>query len=332
MKEKATSRGATESRINGVFILWFVLALSMPSAVADEPVCIIIHGLGGMPEYEENFVQWSERVAKLFEQDLQGTVHRIDGRSQRRDEILQLFNETASSASKESPVWLFLVGHANHDGELFKMHIRGPDLTDQDIQDFFNALGDRKTFLVAATSASGALVDKLGAANRVVVTATKNAYERQPPLFLSFFLEAATSAQADSDKNGKVSLLEAFLFSRSKVAEFFESKGRLQTEHPMLFDAARVRLTASDEEDTEGLSTGTGMLAAAAYVSAPPEQAYRSLESQQLAEERTRVEREIEDLKFRKNEIAADKYYQQLEELLVKLASISEKIAQLEGK
>jgi hypothetical protein len=42
------------------------------------------------------------------------------------------------------------------------------------------------------------------------------------------------------------------------------------------------------------------------------------------------IEREIEDLKFRKNQLPEDEYYRVLEELLVKLAILNESIEQLE--
>ncbi|UCF35329.1 MAG: hypothetical protein JSU96_10755, partial [Acidobacteriota bacterium] len=89
---------------------------------------------------------------------------------------------------------------------------------------------------------------------------------------------------------------------------------RLQTEHPVLDD-----------------SKGQGSLAMFAYLSTPPEQAYRTLEAKQLAPERQRIEREIEDLKLRKTELTTAEYYATLERLLIELAELNEKIRILEG-
>ena len=88
----------------------------------------------------------------------------------------------------------------------------------------------------------------------------------------------------------------------------------MQTEHPLLLDAG-----------------GSGNLARFAYLSTPPEQSYRSLEARQLAPERTRLEREIEDLKLHKQDLTADEYYGRLEKLLLELSKLNEKIRELEG-
>lgn len=299
-------------------------------ALADD-TCLVIFGMGGLPEYEENFVSWSEKLESLFREQENREVRVLDGRTQRRDEILKAFQEVSSSASPDSQVWVFLIGHANHDGMNYKFQIRGPDLTDKDLAKFLDSLGNRKTLLVAATSASGALLPDLSSEDRVVITATKNQLERQPPLFLSFFIEASSSPEADTDKNRRVSLLEAFLFSQEKVRVWFKEQGRLQTEHSLLDDQARIRLEATTDESPE-LTTGAGMLSAMVYLSDPPESAYRSQQARELAGERTVIERNIEVLKFRKQEMDTEQYYSELQELLVQLATINERISELEGK
>ena len=246
-----------------------------------------------------------------------------------KEEILKTFDQVASEGSGE--IWLLLIGHGNYDGKSFKFHMKGPDLTSQEIESFLGLLGSRKVFVVAGTSASGALISKLAGENRVIVTATRNETERQPPLFLSFFLEAATSPDADRDKNGRVSLLEGFLYSRTEVQKWFLAKGLLQTEHALLDDQGEIQLGSEQDASSELVHTGEGMLAAAAFFSSPPAQAYRSAEARELSKKRQGVEREIEALKFRKQKMPAQDYYQELERLLVGLARLSERIAELEN-
>lgn len=293
-------------------------------------VCVIATGLGGLPEYEENFVKWGDALETVFKERLGDRLVRLDGRTVGRKEMVAALSEAAGKLSGSDQFWLFLIGHANYDGERFKFQIKGPDLTDADLAGVLQGLGDHQVNLVAATSSSGTLLPEMAGENRVIVTATKNALEKQPPLFLSFFLEAASSAEADTDKNGRVSLLEAFLFSRTKVASWFEERGRLQTEHPLLDDRGRVRIGLEKDDPKEILSTGEGLLSAAVALSAPPERAYRSAEAKALVLDKQGVEREIEDLKFRKSEMATEVYYLKLQELLVRLATINEKIEQSE--
>lgn len=308
----------------------FALLVVMITSVlrADSArTCIIITGLGGMPEYEENFVRWATGIEKVFREELKAEVRSIDARKQKRTDILKVFDEASSAVPAQGEVWLFLVGHGNHDGKNYRFNISGPDLTDEDLNSFLNTLGDRRACVVAATGASGILIPELSKKNRVLVTATKNEFERQPPLFLSFFLEAITSAQADLDMNGKVSLLEAFNFSQAQVKNWFEEKGRLQTEHPLLDDNGDGKGTPQPNR-----TDGEGVLAAMVYLSAPPAQAYKTLEAKQLANDKIKIERDIEDLKYRKKDLPEAEYYQQLENLLVQLSKLNAKIEELEGK
>lgn len=308
--------------------LSLLLSCSASAASLGEPspLCVIVTGLGGMPEYEENFVNWGSAVERIFRDQLEGTVYRLDGRRQERAEIIGVFNQVSLRSSQED-VWLFLIGHGDYDGLHYRFNISGPDLTDEDVRGFLDGLARRRTYLIAATGASGVLIPRLSKDNRVVVSATKNQFERQPPLFLSFFIEAATSAGTDTDKNGKVSLLEAFLFAQKEVSSWFEEKGRLQTEHALL----------DDNGDGTGVArpnpaNGEGSLASIAYLSAPSEQAYRTLEAQQLALEKVRIERGIEDLKYQKKDLPESDYYQKLETLLVRLATLNARITVLEAK
>ncbi len=321
----------------GCRLAWLLLVLGIGLAGAVRPalaqpasasvICVVISGLGGMPEYEENFLSWAEKTKQLCVQ-LGADVHVVDARQAKRDEVAKLFDSLVSRAPEE--LWLFLIGHGNHDGTRFRFNIKGPDLTDADLKAFFEASKAARINLVAATSASGVLLPDLAAENRVVVTATRNQFERQPPLFYSFFVEAAGSPEADANKDGKVSLLEAFVFSREQVAAWYADQGRIQTEHAVLSDRGAQRLEAGKEEEEPDLSSGTGWLAASAYISRPPERAYRSLEAQELASQRARLERSVEDLKFRKGELPQEKYFEELEKLLVQLAEIGEQIERLE--
>ncbi|MGH9338188.1 MAG: hypothetical protein ACRD1R_01005 [Acidobacteriota bacterium] len=324
----------------GVFsklFLWPALLLSgSVFAEADtDRICLIVTGLGGMPEYEENFVSWAATTEEIFNEGLAGVVHNLDGRKQSRDEILATFKQAASNLSPRGELWIFLIGHANFDGNHYKFNIRGPDMTDEDLGVFFDSLGSKRIYAILATSAAGAVLPDLSAPNRVIVTATRSASERQPPMFLSFFLEAAQSAEADRDKNGRVSILEAFLFSRQRVAGWFEEKKRIQTEHALLDDRGTLQLGARSSgengEESANLNTGEGLLSSLGYLSMPPERAYATLEARTLAERKVSLEREIEDLKFRKGQIPEAEYYQQLEKLLVELAGINQQLSTLEG-
>ena len=87
--------------------------------------CVIITGLGGLPEYEENFEKWGASIETICRDELKTLVHRLDGRTQRRTDVLSVFETTAEAQNQT--VWLFLIGHGTFDGRDYKFNIKGPD-------------------------------------------------------------------------------------------------------------------------------------------------------------------------------------------------------------
>jgi len=315
-------------RLAGVSVA--TLLLGAPHLFGQaERVCIIVSGLGGMPEYEENFLEWAERIEENFQNQAGTTVFKLDGRTQKKPAILEVFDQVTRSLPLEE-VWIFLIGHASYDNQRYRFNISGPDITDKEIKTFLDTLGENRTYLVVATSASGKLAAQLGGEGRVIVTATKSESEKQPPLFMSFFSEALSSEESDLDKDGKVSLLEAYFFSNQQVALWYEGKKRIQTEHSLLDDHGEIRLTKGQDSEEDEPSNRGSLLASTAFLSIFREEFYRSQEAEELASQRVTIQREIEDLKFRKSRMSEEEYYRQLESLLVNLASLSRQIEDME--
>lgn len=296
---------------NPLLVMAVMLAAGPALGADSRPSCVVVSGLGGVPEWEENFESWATSLVDLCRTQLDAAVFRVDGRQQPKESVLATLNQAAGAAPGE--FWLFLVGHANNDGRQYRFNIKGPDITGAELKNFLDGLGDRRANVVVATSSSGDLAYTLAGPQRTILTASRGR-ERYPPLFLSFFIEGAAAAEADRNKDRRVSLQELVDFCEQKVAAWYEEKGRIRTEHATLNDA-----------------DGSGRHAPVTYLSFPPEQAYRTLEAQTLAPERTRLEREVEDLKLRKSELTADAYFAELERLLVELARLNEKIRELEA-
>lgn len=295
-------------------------------------VSLIIRGLAGMPEYEEAFSGWTSKLELMLAAQPDNRVAVLDGSTQKREEILATVSEVLSLLPPQGDLWIFLVGHGSYDGRDYKFNIAGPDITGDDLARLLDRGKEGRTFLIAGTSASGILIPKLSGENRVVVTATKNQLERQPPLFLSFLVEAGTTLEADRDKNGKVSLLEAFLFSRRRVEDWFQEKGRLQTEHALLDDSSSILLGGDKKDASDQVRAGTGLLASIAYLSVPQEEVLASPDARALVQRKSQLEREIDDLKLHKHEFAEDVYYQRLQVLLLELADLGERIDALKGE
>ena len=128
-----------------------------------------------------------------------------------------------------------LIGHGTFDGREAKFNLRGPDMTDLELSEWL-APYKRPVVVINCASASGPFINRLSGSNRVVITATKSGYETNFARFGQYLAEAIADPHADLDKDGQVSLLEAFLTASSRVDEYYRTHSQLATEHALLDD------------------------------------------------------------------------------------------------
>jgi len=299
--------------------------LAVASAGAAESHLLIVAGLGGDPRQRDAFHAQALALASAAETRL-GLRHEnvacltesperdpstIDGRSTLDSVGAELGKLTARVRPGDS-VFLILIGHGSFGAGEGRFNLPGPDLTPARLAEWLAPLRDQQVVVVSTASASGAFAEVLAAPGRVVVTATKSGQERNQTVFGEHFVAALTGQGADVDKNGRVSVLEAYEYATREVARFYESESRLQTEHARLEDAgglARHAFLQGDGRaaDAEEKETDDPTLA-------PLYAARRELEGQ------------IEALRARKQALAPESYAEQLEGLLVQLARQNESI------
>jgi hypothetical protein len=304
------------------------LALAIVLAAAQaaaESHLLLVAGIGGDPQHRDAFHEQALSIASAAEKRL-GLRHEnvaclsesperdpstIDGRSTLENIGAELAKLRARVRPRDS-VFLFLIGHGSFaDGE-GRFNLPGPDLTPAQLSEWLAPLREQEVVVVSTASSSGAFAEAIAAPGRVVITATKSGQERNQTVFGEHFVAAITGQGADVDKNGRVSVLEAYEYATREVARFYESENRLQTEHARLEDAGGLarraflqggsREAASDEKETDDPAL------------APLYAARRDLE------------RQVEALRARKEALAPESYAQQLEELLLKLAQQNESI------
>ena len=93
-------------------------------------------------------------------------------------------------------------------------------------------IGDRPEGLEA--EARPDILRRCGQSVVLVVAATGG--ERNETLFGGFFVEAFTDGEGDLDKDGRLSILEAFTWARRRVDEAYSKENLLVTEHAALDD------------------------------------------------------------------------------------------------
>ena len=75
------------------------------------------------------------------------------------------------------------------------------------------------------SSSSAPFIEQAVGPDRVIITATRSGEERNYARFGQYFAEALGDPQSDLDKDGEVSLLEAFLAASAHLAEFIRPRG-----------------------------------------------------------------------------------------------------------
>jgi hypothetical protein len=319
-----------------------ILTVCAPiEALAQSVYVVIIVGLGGDPDHAEAFQKWSAALAdtsnrlgvpgdRLFylAERPEADAKRIGGRSTRED-IARVFDTLADKSGEGDIVFVVLIGHGSFDGRTARFNLPGPDMAPADFEALLKRLPLRSVVFVNTASASGPFVEELAAPGRTIVTATRTGSEKFATLFGGFFVEAFGGTTADADKDGRISVLEAFNFARGEVARAYEREGLMATEHALLDDdgdgkgSREPTATTSDGRRAASLSLGSG--GAASELPADPK-------LRTLYLERRDLERRVEALKLLKTSMPPARYAEELEQVLKDLALKSREIRDIEGK
>ena len=228
-----------------------------------------------------------------------------------------------------SALWLVLIGHGTFDGRTAKFNLRGPDLSASDLAEWLKPL-HRPIAVIDSTSSSAPFLKELSAPGRIVITATKSGFEQNYARFGQYFANAIVDPNADLDKDGQTSLLEAFLSASHAVGQFYAGAGRLTTEHALLddngdglgtpaewFRGIRPVQRARDGAALDGYRAHQlHLLSSPIEAALPPE----------LRARRDQLELQVMDLRDSKAKLSEDEYFSKLESLLREIAQIYERV------
>jgi hypothetical protein len=224
-------------------------------------------------------------------------------------------------------VLIVLIGHGSAQAGTARFNLPGPDLTAAEYQKLLEPLTARKIGFVNTASASGAFVATLTAPGRTVVTATRSGMEGNETVFARFFVDAYAVDGADTDKDNKVSLLEAYTFAARETERWYNEQNRLLTEHAQLDDDGDGKGAAKPDG-----RTGDGMVARTLVLGGVPAAVAANPALKALYDERKALEEKVATLRSMKASMDAAIYERELEKLLLELAEKNQQIRQAEGK
>ncbi|MFQ6045526.1 MAG: hypothetical protein ACE5PT_04085 [Gemmatimonadales bacterium] len=321
-----------------------LLFLAAPRPAFGQTYLLIVSGIGGEPRYSADFFRWSTSLAEaatarygLAEEnvivlaDSGGPGVTIDGRST-KEAVERAVRGIAQRAAPSARLFIVLIGHGSASGDEARFNLPGRDMTAHDFAALLEWFPTQEIVFANLSSASGDFVPILSGERRVVVTATKSGFERNQTFFPRFFVDAWVSEGADTDKDERVSVLEAFDYARREVARHYERDNTLQTEHALLDDNGDGR--GSTEPVAEG---GDGALARGVFLDSGPLRAVAAGVAEdtvliRLYRRREALENKLAVLRTRKDAMAPETYERELERLLVELATVGRAIRERENR
>jgi hypothetical protein len=303
---------------------WLSLVLVTISALAEtNRTVMLVVGAPGEPEYGSNFVRQVEAWKSACEkgQTKQVVIGLGEG-AQTND--LETLKTALASESKEGAeeLWLVLIGHGTFDGKESRFNLRGPDISGSELAAMLKPF-HRPMAILNMASCSAPFLNKLAGTNRVIISATRSGNEQSFARFGEYFSEAIGNPEADLDKDGEVSLLEAFLIASREALDFYKNAGRMATEHALL------------DDNGDGLGTPADWFRGVRAIKKPEKAAVDGLLANQFClirsemdanlsltdrARRDALERQVLQLRDKKSQMAEPEYYSQLEKLLRELA------------
>jgi hypothetical protein len=312
------------------------------TARAARSYWLIVTGLSGEPQYAETYRGWADRIASAARNRFNATevtwlaeanTRGSDGTATRAN-VAAAVKQIGDNVGADDVVFVILIGHGSAGEGDARLALPGPDMTAAELATWLQGVHARTT-VVHTGSASGAWLQPLAHSGRIVVTATKSGVEQNETTFAGYFADALTLEGADTDKDARVSVLEAYEYARREVERAYAADKRMLTEHAQIDgdgDGHAVASAAPASPDGVAGLVHFGSARAQTADGTAASSAQRSPALQKLYAEKDRLERELAGLRARKAGMQADAYQSQLETLLTAIAVNGQAIRKAEGQ
>ncbi len=329
--------------VRWLLVIGLMLGFTLGSGAAApaDTYGLFVSGLGGDEKFTTSFVEtgrllYESAIASGMDEDAllwlsedASQDRRIRGRST-KDLVLSSLGELKDQMKKDDLLWIVFIGHGSYRDQTSKINLPGPDLTDRDLGLALAAFpNDRAIVFVNTASASGGFLEAVSGEGRVVLTATKSAAQKNETVFGTFFASAFAEGKADSNQDGFVSALEAFVHANELVKGYYEDRNLLVTENALLDDNGDGQ--GSLDPDVLGGEDGSidGALAAKLVLGAAAlSSVERTPENLAMLERKSELQRKLDALRRQKATLEENLYLQELQSILVEIARIDRNLRQ----
>ena len=291
------------------------------SAFAQQTHLLVITGVPGDDEHAAQFAKWATSfidAAKTKDAVPAANITYLSDKQPTKTGVEKAFADLSAKVKPNDGIIVLLIGHGSFNGTQAAFNLPGPDLTVDEWSKLLGRFSSQQVAFINTSSSSGAFLPAIAAPGRVVVTATKTGGERNETVFPEFFVAAFNDVAADRDRNGHVSIAEAFEYAKTKVVQAFQQKGNLLTEHAVMDDSGEGQLAAT-------MFLGNGRAAGALVVDTSDP------EMKKLADDKDAIDQRIAAVKLKKSSMNEAQYDAQLEQLLTDLALKTKAIRDLQA-
>jgi tetratricopeptide (TPR) repeat protein len=307
------------------------LAAAAPSgapSASGARYAMVVEGVSGDETYAKQHREWLDGMVgalktKLgFDASHLSVLAETPGAGEQKATAEVVKTTLAGFAKTLKPNDLFfvmLIGHGTGDGADVKFNLVGPDLSVEEWNALLTPIQGRLVF-VDATSSSFPFLKGLAGPNRVIVTATRTQGEKFHTVFAEGFIHAFSTSEADLDKNGRISIWEAFAYASKQVAAHYDQAGHMSTEHALLDDTGKGTGRDATAPDV------TGSVAALTYLDAVATPTSSDPALQGLYDRQRSLTEQIDGLRRRRSTLSADEFDRAFEPLAIDLSVVSQDI------
>jgi len=316
--------------VRRMLVVLALLALGASPSFAGDRYAIVISGASGGDAYAEKYDAWRTSFVAVLKDRLGYPMDHVFVLAEKgdagigkatRDGVQRVFGDLRARLTKDDQLLVLLIGHGTSaDADEAKFNLVGPDLSANEWAELIKPLPGTLVFVNTA-GGSFPFLRRLAGRGRVVLTATDSAAQQFETVFPQFFIKAFEDPAADTDKSGRVSVWEAFAYASEAVRHWYDQRGHLPTERPLLDDTGAGIGREAQNPGPDGAVARATYLDGGGAAAASGDAALEA-----LLKQRANLEAQIAALKMKKDDLPPDQYDAELEKLLLDLARVSQQI------
>ena len=309
-------------------LLLVLLACAPRPVQAQGRFALVISGAAGGDEYAAQYAAWTDGFARTLAERLRYDPDDVMVLTETEDRasaataenIRRVLGSLRARMGRNDTLLVLLIGHGTFDGTDAKFNLVGPDLEAAEWGALLKPLAGA-VIVVNSTAGSFPFIERLSGPRRIVISATDSVAQRFDTVFPGFFIDAFAQEAADLDKNGRISIWEAFAAASAGVKRHYQARGQLSTERALLDDDGDGTGKGAAEEGADGAVAARTYLDENLPGAAPTDE-----ELLKLLQRKSLIEAEVDDLKIRRAFLSREDYTKEFERLMIELAKVSSEV------